>query len=340
MSRRGDGIGLEVVSSGVRGVRLERDRPDRVAAVADVAISRFEDHAAVLDALVRARSRLGGSPAPTRVAWFPDHSTMQRLDVTGLNGPELNRIRHDLADRSGITSTMLVDADARRWMLALRWDHNQAWRLQELVERAGFVDVSLEPAPVALERVLRRETTVVRRDAAANRSWAAVFDGPVPIAATTVETDGREYPGLTLTDAPVDVFELDVMADEAQLADDVGRIIQAGFGGAERSDELGLQLHLLDVPYPPFPAHDLRAPQRIAVALGAAVGAAGLAGRLRPVDVLSSTHQVSESEERPWAIERLADAPPHAERSTRRWRRWRRRLHGAWRRAMRRLGAS
>lgn len=333
MSVRGDGIGLDVVSTGVRAVRLGRDEPGRVEAVADVPIVRFDDHAAVFDALVRVRGRLGTRPIPTRVAWFPNRSTMQRLDVTGLTGPELNRIRHDLAGSSGITSTMLIDADARRWMLALRWDHREAWRLQELVERAGFVDVSVEPAPVAVERVLGRDTTVVRRDASADRSWAAIFDESVPVAATSVDADGREHPGLTLTAEVIDLFSLDQVLGEAQLADDLGRIVHGAFDGSERSDALGLQLQLLGDPYPPFPAHDLRAPERLAVALGAALGAAGLAGRLRPVDVLTSTSRADSSVARPWAIERRTDTPPPVERpgSTRwthralmRWRRLRR----------------
>ena len=68
---------------------------------------------------------------------------------------------------------------------------------------------------------------------------------------------------------------------------------------------------LADVPYPPFPAHDLRAPQRQAVALGAAAGAAGLAGRLRPVDVLAPTGaQRAPDTRRPWAIERVVELPP------------------------------
>ncbi len=158
MTRRGDGIGLEVTTSVVRGVRLDQDEPGRVVAAAEAPISRFDDEAAVLDALVRVHGQLGDvagiHAATTRAAWFPVGSTMQRLDATGHTGPELNTMRHELAERAGITSTMLIESQARRWMLVLRWDHIAASRLERLLERAGFVDASVEPAPVAFGRVV------------------------------------------------------------------------------------------------------------------------------------------------------------------------------------------
>jgi hypothetical protein len=68
-------------------------------------------------------------------------------------------------------------------------------------------------------------------------------------------------------------------------------------------------LTLSDVAYPEFPPHDLRAPQRQCVALGAALGAAGLSGRLRPVDMLLPVASTSDELERPWAIERVSNLP-------------------------------
>ena len=113
MTRRGDGIGLEVTTSVVRGVRLDQDEPGRVVAAAEAPISRFDDEAAVLDALVRVHGQLGDvagiHAATTRAAWFPVGSTMQRLDATGHTGPELNTMRHELAEQAGITSTMLIE---------------------------------------------------------------------------------------------------------------------------------------------------------------------------------------------------------------------------------------
>ncbi len=304
--RRGDGLGLEITSTVVRGVRLAQDEPGRVAAVCEVPITRFEDAADVLDALVRARGRLGDAALPTRVAWFPPGSTLQRTDVTGRSGAELNQLRHRLADNLGVTSTMLVDLEARRWMLALRWDHQRAWWLQELVERAGFVDVTVEPAPLSLERTLDRDVTIARRDASADRCWVSVFDR-LPVAAATVEADGREHPGLAATMLPPGVTDLDEVLDEQTLAQEVARVAAQGLASVERTTELDARLRVLDEPYPPFPSHDLRAPQRVAVALGAAIGAAGLAGRLREVDVLTPLRPTADIVDRPWAVERLAD---------------------------------
>ena len=179
VTRRGDGIGLEITTSVVRGVRLDPDEPGRVAAAAEAPISRFDDEAAVLDALVRVHGQLGQAARNrttiTRAAWFPVGSTMQRIDATGSTGPELNAMRHELAERTGITSTMLVEVEARRWMLVLRWDHIAAGRLERLLERAGFVDASVEPAPVAFGRVVGITTPVARRDAVER----SVVGGPV-----------------------------------------------------------------------------------------------------------------------------------------------------------------
>ena len=309
--QRGDGVGLEVTTTVVRGVRLAHDEPGRVAAVVDVPVARSDDQAVLLDALVRAHGQLGADGLPTRIGWFPARSTLQRIDVTGRTGPELNLIRHDLSDDARVSSTMLLDADARRWLLALRWDHGQAWRLQELAERAGFVDVTVEPAPVALERVLPDTATVARRDAGERRSWAAVYDHAVPVAAATVETDGREYPGLAVADDPIGLHGLDEIGAETDLDDELGRVASGALAAHHRSSELTAGLRVVGDPYPPFPAHDLRAPQRIAVALGAAVGAAGLSGRLRPVDVTPTRHG-ADSQPRPWVVERVSElAPPN-----------------------------
>jgi hypothetical protein len=327
MTRRGDGIGLEVTTSVVRGVRLDQDEPRRVVAAGEASISRFDDEAAVLDALVRVHGQLGdpsrSHPSTTRASWFPVGSTMQRLDATGRTGPELNAMRHDLAERAGITSTMLIEVEARRWMLVLRWDHVAANRLERLLERAGFADASVEPAPVAFGRVVGMTTPVARRDASNGHSWAAVYDAGVPIAATTVPQASREYPGMAIAVGATALHRLDDVLGAAELADLVDEIAAAAIASTGKTGELDLQLVLASDPYPPFPPHDLRAPQRQAVALGAAAGAAGLAGRLRPVDVLAPTGSPSAADiRRPWAVERVVELPPRVRARRRPW--WRR----------------
>jgi hypothetical protein len=321
VSRRGEGIGLEITESVVRGVRLDPAEPGRVAAAADTAVARFHDDAAMIDALVRVHAGLGAVATTTRAAYFPFGCTMQRIETTGLTGPELNTMRRDLADAAGITSTMLVERAARRWLLVLRWDHVGALRLERLLERAGFVDVSVEPAPVALVRMVDAETTVARRDAAEGSSWTAVYDNGVPVAATSTATAAREHPGLVLARVNVPLHHFDDVLDAAELADRVEASVATAVAAPGRSGELGLRLVLAHEPYPPYPVHDLRAPQRQAVALGAAAGAAGLAGRLRPVDVLAPA--AAPDIRRPWAIERVVELPPRPRHRVPWWRRLR-----------------
>jgi hypothetical protein len=167
-------------------------------------------------------------------------------------------------------------------------------------------------------------TPVARRDASNGHSWAAVFDSGVPIAATSVPQASREYPGMAIAAEVNGLHRLDDVLGAPELADLVDEIAATAIASTGRSGELELRLLLADVPYPPFPAHDLRAPQRQAVALGAAAGAAGLAGRLRPVDVLSPTGAAPRAADtrRPWAIERIVDLPPRVRASRRPW--WRR----------------
>jgi hypothetical protein len=315
-ARRGDGIGLEVGSAIVRGVRLSADDIGTVATVSEVAIGRSDDNAMIVDALIRARGQLGQVEVPTRVAWFPRGATLQRLDATGRGGTELNQMRHDLVDRFGIGSTMLIDSEARRWMIALKWDHAAAWRLQELVERAGFVDVDVEPAPVAAQRVLPTSVEVVRRDIESGNSWAGAYDTAGPVAAASVAPGSREFPGFAAEPSAVGLHRLDRVFDDPELDAELGRIVGTTLGNQPGTDELGVQLSIAGSPYPPFPAHDLRAPQRIVIALGAAVGASGLAGRLRPVDVLAPTLQLPDVMPRPWAVERVLADASLAERST------------------------
>lgn len=314
--RRGDGIGIEVTPTVIRAVRLSADEPGRVSAACELPIVRFDDSATVFDAFVRARARLGESTVTSRCAWFPAGSTLQRLDVTGRTGPELNQLRQHLADTTGITSTMLVDAQARRWMLALRWDHTQAWWVQELLERAGFADVTVEPAPVALARVVAH-TTTVRRDASAGESWQMVLDD-LPIAAVTIEPSIAEWPSIAVAADAVGLHALDAMLTEEELATEVGRLVTTGID-AGRHTELDANLRVAGDPYPPFPSHDLRAPQRVGVALGAAVGAAGLAGTVRAVDVLSAVKAPTATLPRPWAIERVPDVPLEVKRDRPAW---------------------
>ena len=299
---RGDGIGIEVTPGVLRGVRLGSTEPGRMVAAAEVAVANQFDDRAMLDALVRLRAELGDARVPTRVAMFPPGSTLSRVDATGLAGVDLNALRAGLATSRGATSSVLVDDGPRRWLIGVSWDDTEIRRVEELTERAGFIDVAVDPSPLALARVVGSEITHVRRDTATDQSFGALTSRGVVVAASALESVGRVTPGLTCSDASMSVGWFDDVDEAQELVTQVHRLL-------EDAPPVECGLTLADVPYPDYPPHDLRAPERQCVALGAAVGAAGLAGRLRPVDMLLPVASTSSELERPWAIERVSNLP-------------------------------
>lgn len=299
---RGDGIGIEVTHDLLRGVRLDAAEPQRVVAAAEVSIAARHDDRTVLDALIRLRADLGDHRVPTRVAMFPPGSTLTRLDATGSDARELNVRRAEIAASRNASSSILVDDGPRRWLVGVAWDDAEVRRMEELAERAGFVDVAVDPSPLALARVLDERATFVRRNAATDECFAAVAAGGVVVAAATLDSIGRTVPGLTCSDVAVSTGWFDGVDDPSDLAIEIRRLL-------DDAPPVDCPLQLTGVRYPEFPAHDLRAPQRQCVALGAAIGAAGLAGRLRPVDMQMPTNVDSDGGDRPWAIERVSDLP-------------------------------
>jgi hypothetical protein len=302
---RGDGIGIELTRGVVRGVLLAADEPERLRAATEVGIRHFDDDRSVLDALIRMRAELGPTRAPTRVALFLPGSTLHRVDVTAQTGPELNLTRSRLLQDDGVSSTVLVDDGPRRWLYAVRWDDSLVRRLEELVEHAGFVDVAVDPSPVALARVLV-DAVMARRDAAFGESFDVVLDG-VPIAATAGDGIGRQPPDLVSSTTAISLELFDGLTDAADLAAQLQQAATIGLDAAAPAPSTGA-LDLAGIAHPAFPRHDIRSPQRQCVALGAAIGAAGLAGRLRPIDMMLPSVRVATTE-RPWAIERVSVVP-------------------------------
>ncbi len=299
---RGDGIGIEITHDVVRGVRLSADEPGRVVAAAEVPVGSPSDDRAIVDAFVRLRAELGDALVPTRVAVFPPGSTLSRVDATGLSGNDLNAVRADLASSRRASSSILVDEGPRRWLIGVAWNDTDIRRLEELTERAGFVDVATDPSPLALVRVLDASITHLRRDAAADESVAAIVSGGTVVAAAAIDSVGRMAPALNCSDTAVSVGWFDGVDEPAELVVEIRRLIDDA-PPVDRA--IWLAGHL----YPEFPPQDVRAPERQCVAIGAAIGAAGLAGRLRPVDMLMPVATTSSELERPWAIERLSDLP-------------------------------
>jgi len=314
-SNRGDGIGIEFTGAIVRGVLLDRHVAGRLKAAAEVGISSARDDQSVVDALVRLRAELGGAPVPTRVALFPAGSTMHRVDVTGRSGPELNTLRSALERDLGVSSSVLIDDGPRRWLMAVRWDDSAVRRLEELVERAGFVDVAIDPSPVALCRVVPVGASSVRRDAGSDDTFDVIVRG-IPIVACATESIGRQTPGLSIGRSAVSIAMFDDVDDPSEIVSLVQRVVDvqstdtATDQASEPSDAPALRI--ADEAYPPYPAHDIRAPQRQCVALGAAVGAAGLSGRIRPIDMMLPPFTTDDGLERPWAIERMSTLAPRA----------------------------
>jgi hypothetical protein len=310
---RGDGVGIEISDTVVRGVRVRHDIESRVSAAAEYPVNLADDNS-TLDALVLLRAELGTPVEPTRIATFPTDAMIQRVDITGRSGPELNELRSRLDRRHGINSTVVADDGPRRWMLLIRWDAPAVRRLEDLAERAGFVDVTVEPTPMSLARVTGHDATYVRRRVAQGDAHHAVVSHRLPVAALSTIATGRFQPDIEIStvDVPLAYFE-DFMTDPA-LAEVIDRVAERALaehdGDVDGDSSAGPPvLDLVGVPYPTYPEHDLRSATRQAAALGAAVGAAGLAGPLRPVDMVISSIAVDDQFDRPWAIEQLSLAP-------------------------------
>lgn len=309
---RGDGVGIEIADTVVRGVRLRHDLEGRLSAAAEFPVNLSDDNS-TLDALVLLRAELGEPDEPARIATFPTDAMMQRVDITGRSGPELNELRSRLDRRHGINSTVVADDGPRRWMLLIRWDAPAVRRLEDLAERAGFVDVTVEPTPMSLARVTGHDATYLRRLVAQGDAHHAVVSNRLPVAALTTVATGRQQPDIDISTVDVPLAYFDDFLTDAALAEVVDRVDErAQANDIELYGEEAIRsvvLDLVGVPYPTYPDHDLRSAKRQGVALGAAVGAAGLAGPLRPVDMIISSAAVDDQFDRPWAIETLSSLP-------------------------------
>ncbi len=274
--RRGDGIGIEIATAALRGVRLDLDVPGRLAVAAEEPITRPGDDA-LLDAFVRLTARLGGHEGiPTRLAWFPPDAIILTCDATGLMPAEVNRLTGDL---DGVTATTSVESGARRWLLAVRWDHERSVRLAGLASSAGLEVEACEPAPIALARVLSSEPTITRRVTDDGCGWDAILADGVPRAAAGSAGSYRRSPDLVADNLRrADLGRLP--DDSSQAAGAVRMVIDAMAGDRFQRGGHPAGVALTGDLYPPYPPDDVRSTARQAVALGAAIAAAGLAGRV------------------------------------------------------------
>jgi hypothetical protein len=207
---------------------------------------------------------------------------------------------------------LLLDEGPRRWLYVLHWPDAGIRRIEALAERAGFVDVAVEPSPVALARVLNSRWTIAQRFAATGEAAATVLHDGMPVAAVSVDATGRLHPSLLLGQTPfsVELFDDIVAADaNAELVENI-RDRAAGPTASQANTEPLVELEVEERQVPQFPPHDLRSPERQCVAIGAAVGAAGMTGRIRPVDIITDAAVTTAAHERPWVVERVTTVTP------------------------------
>ena len=307
MTGQQSAVGIECTDRVLRAVLIDAGGA-LPAHAAEVSLRSVGDDRAVLDAFVRLRAELGGASVPARIAMFPASSSLHRIDVTGQSGPELNALRGDLAQRRGMASTLLVDDGPRRWLYALNWPIERVRRFETLAERAGFLDVAVEPSPVALARAVGPGTRYVERAAAAGETFTAAFDGGVPVAAVASNNIGAEHPSLLGGAASFSVAMFDGLTDIESIIEQILAVCAAQPSLFSVNDVDAEPLLVGTVQYPAFPPHDLRSPARQCVAIGAAIGAARVSGRHRPVDIVALAATEAQSARRPWAIERVSSA--------------------------------
>jgi hypothetical protein len=298
-------VGIECTDRVLRAVLIEAGGVLPVLA-AEVSLRSVDDDQVVLDAFVQLRAELGGASVPARIAMFPASSSLHRIDVTGQSGPELNALRHDVAQRRGMASTLLVDDGPRRWLYALNWPIERVRRFETLAERAGFLDVAVEPSPIALARAVSPGTRYVDRVAAAGETFTAAFDGGVPVAAVSSNTIGAEPPSLLGGGALFSVAMFDGLTDIESIIEQLLAVYAAQPKLVSVNDVNAAPLLVGTEAYPAFPPHDLRSPARQCVAIGAAIGAARIGGRHRPVDIIAMMATEIPLARRPWAIERVS----------------------------------
>ncbi|MEP1125385.1 MAG: hypothetical protein ABJH68_15985 [Ilumatobacter sp.] len=324
---RGDGVGIEIADTVIRGVRLRHDVNGRLAAAAEFPVNLADDNS-TLDALVLLRAELGDPDEPARIATFPEGAMLQRIDITGRSGPNLNELRSKLDRLHRINSTVVIEDGPRRWLLLIRWDAQAVRRIEDLAERAGFIDVTIEPSPLALARVAGPDATFVRRFVAQGDAHRMVVRNRLPVAAVGAIAVGHPHPRVEISSVDVSLAYFDDFMTDPALGEIIDRIDERATTTTDsapdaldpshddpepagRDPAADVELQLVDVAYPNFPAHDQRSAQRQGVALGAAVGAAGLAGPLRPVDMIISSVAVDDQFDRPWAIEELSPLPAY-----------------------------
>jgi len=274
------GIGIEVLASTVRAVRLDGDRPGQV--VTSGSVSRRDGPGGLVDALIRVAVAVQApAGAGVRLAWFPTGASIEGRDVTAEHPATVAQL---LARWSAVGdgATVVTERDGRRFVGLVRWPCDELAELLLAAAQAGLDDVECEPSPLALARLLPDRHVTVTRDSAETGWHARVVDGVVQRAHAVA--------------APAPTAP---QVDPASI-----ELAPIGGGGHGAPLEVATWA-LADT-------------GRDAVALGAALGAAGLGGG--PLVLRSLGRADGVPGWRPWAVEPVVEQPPAEPPSpARRW---------------------
>ncbi|MEY2583680.1 MAG: hypothetical protein QOE09_3529, partial [Ilumatobacteraceae bacterium] len=256
----------------------------------------------LLDGLTRLRNLLDEAGQPTRVCMWRHDSYIQSLDITGWSTTELNLHRSRLTD---VSATIEMSSSARKLLAHLHTDMIRYRRVERFVRQAGFDLESIEPTPIAIARLVPSYTMRIIGSRGDAEPWIAVVHDHLVLAAAPVAEGRMEPPRseLLATGWSASIEDLrERLLDPTQLAETVNQ--PAGIG-------VSVGLSLVGDAYPEFPdTHPAWGP-RLAGALGAAIAAAGLAGRVHQVQPLVAPHAFSD-DGGVWVIEKIGEVAPSA----------------------------
>jgi len=313
MKRRGDGIGVEVLPGELRGVRLQQDAPGRVAAVGRVVCDSSDD-AALVTALSSLLAQLGGHGVPARACAWASGGQLQSIDITGLSPVEVNVHRSTMDD---VAATMELVAGPRRLLTHIRADMSWWLRVEHALREAGFELDAIEPTPVAIARLIAEPTAQLVAHRAGSEAWTAVVHDRVLLAAAPhVPVAGRRVGAVGELIASEWAGSVDDLRERLSGGEELSRQIAATIGQGRWPS-----LQLVNDAYPEYSEAELAWGPRMAGALGSAVAAAGVAGRVFPVELMPNSRAMFE-DVGAWVVERVGDVEPEpAEHSRRRRRR-------------------
>lgn len=311
--RRGDGVGIELTATGLRGVRLDADTVGRIAMCAVVSCNPADD-LALHDAFFQLHAALDARELPTVVTSWPTGARLQSIDVTASTDVERRGLRFR-AGQVGYRSVFSFARAAHQVMTFSTVPIEEHERIIRLVSGAGFRAVNAEFSPVSLARlaVTGDWSLVVQR--AKGESWCVLSSQGVASVAVSTDSQKRSDDQIVARQWHTIDDRHRALTAETTLHELVNFYLDAS--NHDRSPKTSkspeLPLHLIEGPYPDFPESHPSWPPRMAVAVGAAVSAAGLGGRFLKPESVAVTARVRE-DEAVWVFERVDETRSPAAR--------------------------